>query len=308
MNTKYPVYQVDEAMVQQSPRSETEGQGRLRKVWIFHPELGTCLFKESNFSEQIMLNYQTDWSEKVAYELAKLIGIPTTRYEFSVATLPSFSREEIRGVLTPSYHENNCVVLNGEFFMNRFSPGYIQHYPGSYNVQSVLAAMNAMTVASPLDHWVPIDNIKTGSDIFTGYLLFDSWIGNQDRHSCNFEILAKDDHLELLPSFDHGNSLGAIMTNERRIEISPQEYMALLPSAFWTSEMTRVKTSDVFGQAASLMPAAAAVWIEKLSQIQSSQIQEIFDRIPEDRVAEDSLTFAQKLLNFNQKRLTGQLV
>jgi hypothetical protein len=303
MNTTYPVYQVDEDMVQPSPRSETEGQGRLRKAWIFHPELGTCLFKESNFGEQIMLNYQTDWSEKVAYELAKLIGIPIARYELSVATLRSFGQEETRGILTPIYHENNCVILNGEFFMNRFSPGYSQYYPGSYNVQSVMAAMDAMKVSSPLDNWMPIENIKTGSDIFTGYLLFDSWIGNQDRHSCNFEILVKDDHLEIAPSFDHGNSLGAIMAEALRSKVSPQEYMNFLPSAFWTSEMTRVKTSDVFGQAASLMPAAAAIWIERLSQIQSSQIQEVFDRIPEDRITRDSLIFAQQLLNFNQEKL-----
>jgi hypothetical protein len=303
MNIKYPVYQVDEDMVQPSPRSETEVQGRLRKAWVFHPELGTCLFKESIFGEQAMLNYQTDWSEKVAYELAKLIGIPVARYELSIATLRSFGQEETRGILTPRYHENNCVVLNGEFFLNRFSPGYSQYYPDSYNVPSVMAAMDTMKVASPLDNWVPIENIKTGSDIFTGYLLFDSWIGNQDRHSSNFEILVKNDHLEIAPSFDHGNSLGAIMTESRRREVSPQEYMTLLPSAFWNAEMTRVKASDVFGQAASLMPAAAAIWIERLSQIQSSQIQEVFDRIPEDRITRDSLSFAQQLLNFNQKKL-----
>lgn len=308
MEIKYPVYQVDEDMVQASLRSETENQGRLRKLWLLHPEFGTCLFKESSFSEQVILNYQTDWAEKVAFELAVLIGIPAARYEFSVASFMSFEEQEIRGILTPSYHQNNSVVISGEFFMNRFSPGYTQYYPSSYNIQSVMAAMDTMAVSPPLENWVSIDNIKTGSDIFTGYLLFDSWIGNQDRHSCNFEIMVKDDHLELAPSFDHGNSLGAIMSSDRQREISPSEYMTLLPSAFWTAEMTRVKASDVFGQAAVLKPAITEIWIERLAQIQPSQIQEIFDRIPDDRITKDRSTFAQQLLSFNQRQLVNEFI
>jgi hypothetical protein len=54
-----------------------EQMGTRRKFWFRHPDLGMCLFKLAR------PNTGEDWSEKVACEMAGLLGIPHARYEMA---------------------------------------------------------------------------------------------------------------------------------------------------------------------------------------------------------------------------------
>lgn len=47
-----------------------EAMGSKFKFWFKHQDLGKCLFK------QVRPNTGEDWSEKVAAELAELLGLP----------------------------------------------------------------------------------------------------------------------------------------------------------------------------------------------------------------------------------------
>ena len=48
-------------------------------------------------------------------------------------------------------------------------------------------------------------------DVFAGYLVFDAWIANTDRHAINWGVLTRqEDGLQALaPSFDHGSALAS---------------------------------------------------------------------------------------------------
>ena len=47
-------------------------------------------------------------------------------------------------------------------------------------------------------------------DVFAGYLAFDAWIANTDRHALNWEVIqSPTERMCLAPSFDHGAALGS---------------------------------------------------------------------------------------------------
>lgn len=54
-----------------------EQMGTKRKFWFRHSEFGMCLFKLAR------PDTGEDWSEKVACELARLLGLPHARYEMA---------------------------------------------------------------------------------------------------------------------------------------------------------------------------------------------------------------------------------
>jgi hypothetical protein len=54
-----------------------EQMGTKRKFWFRHPDLGMCLFKLARPGTG------EDWSEKVACEIAGVLGLPHARYELA---------------------------------------------------------------------------------------------------------------------------------------------------------------------------------------------------------------------------------
>lgn len=55
----------------------TEMMGTKYKFWFQHPTLGRCLYKQPR------RNSGEDWTEKIAAELAKLLGLPHAQYELA---------------------------------------------------------------------------------------------------------------------------------------------------------------------------------------------------------------------------------
>jgi hypothetical protein len=60
---KFPIYTMGKVEF-------SELSGVQDKVWLEHSKLGTVLFKASSIEET--LEIQTDWTEKVAYELGDI--------------------------------------------------------------------------------------------------------------------------------------------------------------------------------------------------------------------------------------------
>jgi hypothetical protein len=57
----------------------------------------------------------------------------------------------------------------------------------------------------------------TAFDVFAGFLVLDAWDGNQDRHEENGAVLRSPaGELSLAPSFDHGASLGFLLSEDQR--------------------------------------------------------------------------------------------
>jgi hypothetical protein len=160
------------------------------------------------------LNTGEHWSEKVACELATLLGLPHAHYELAVW-------KNRKGIITPSMVPEGGQLVHGNELLTHVYHNYPTHQKyrvKQHTLTSISVLMNHSAVQLPLD-WKVIKEIETAFDVFVGYLLLDAWIANQDRHHENWAfIITKEGTTHLAPTFDHGAGLGRNETDKNRQE------------------------------------------------------------------------------------------
>jgi hypothetical protein len=289
---KYPIFIVGEI-------AYTDQTGVHDKAWVDLPNLGRTLFKESSIGQTD--NIQTDWSEKVAYELAKLLCLPAARYELAEA-FPDPESDPIRGSISIDFALFNAQSKSGEEFLGDYYPDYVENYPASYSVERILDALAQSQVAVPSGFDLP-PGIDSGAKNFVGSLMLDNLISNCDRHDQNFEIqILPDGTKELAPTFDQGQALGATLNDEQRQTMSTVNYQEFLEGSFYDGSED-VKPPKAFQIAANRYPEAAAIWQERLARITPEQINEIFDRLPADRITPIAKKFAKQVINDGREQI-----
>ena len=300
MSDSFPIYQVTEVMKVAEDYS-IQLKGVLTKSWYEHPELGLCLFKAATSARVPIPNVRNDWVEKVVYEISKLLDLPTARYEFALAW------NEERQSFVPGSLSVNCLppgaesIAGGDLLANTL-PNYEAGYPLSYSVENVLKALAQNEVGCP-QNWVGIAGIDRATDLFVGYLALDAVCGGVDRHPNNWEVMVVDGRLDLVPSFDHGSSLGGNLSESTRATIAASGFAPnLMKSAFWNNT-ERVDPIQAFEIAVRLYPQI--VWQQRLKAITPTQINDIFARIPEGRITPAAAKFAIDLLESNRQTLAS---
>jgi hypothetical protein len=297
MSEKYQIYQLQ----RQNITDKIEEDGVLRKDWYSHPKLGECLLKETRSPEWDIgdnRDIRTDWSEKVVYEIAKSINIPAAQCELATGYFDN-STEPIESIISVNcIPTNNAGVVTGENLLIRNINGYKSDDLSQYTIENVLNALELSEVKPPSNWQQPISKIDTGAKLFIGYLMMDAWAINRDRHYRNWGVMSVGDRIELIPSYDHGLSLGST----DKINLSPERYAERSKSPFQGNNQ-QLSTFNAFNRAAQLYPDAAKIWQEQLAQITSTQINDIFNRIPASRITPTAAKFAIDLLTFNQKKI-----
>jgi hypothetical protein len=306
--TKYPIYQAEQVDADSSD-SINESEGRFYKYWCQHPQLGLCLFKAAVPDGYTAAERSLDWSEKVASELGKLLGLPVAQTEFAIGYAIERS-EYISGTVSVD-HSPTTQVISGRRFLSLVDPLYDIEQPDGadpYNIENIFCHLETNAVGLP-PNWNPPPDIDTGADLMVGYLIFDAWLSATDRHDENWELAILDDGYVLCPTFDHGDSLG--------VKLSPQERLLgsfnlpqLTESCWWQTkeidgrlETVEITTLEAFNNARQIKPIAARSWQQRLAAITPTQIEEIFDRIPEGRITPTAARFAIELLEFNRQEL-----
>ncbi len=135
-------------------------------------------------------------SEKIAYEIAKELGLECARVELG--------KDEA----------GNIGILNFLFV----SPPEITHTDiGSYLKET--ASSNEYAKFYTLTHIkVVLDSID--GSLFPGFaqiMVFDALIGEQDRHEDNWGILNDNGELRISPLYDNGDSLARDLANEESL-------------------------------------------------------------------------------------------
>lgn len=196
-------YQIIEVLEQHA--ETVEQLGTKPKFWYRGEDGLSYLLKESR------PDTGEHWAEKVACELCKLIGIPHAQYE-----LANFIGK--KGVVSLNFvpkgggliHGNELLVARNEKYpVSRF------HRVKEHTLDLVMHTIG-LTQAQPPIGWTPNDQIKRGTDVFAGYLMFDAWIANQDRHHENWGLIWTGKTAHLAPSYDHASSLGRNESDEKR--------------------------------------------------------------------------------------------
>jgi hypothetical protein len=176
-----------------------------------------------------------------------------------------------------------------------------------------MAIMKWPDIGMPLGY-APLQGIAQAADVFTGYLLLDALISNQDRHHENWGLLMSPGRrVTLAPTFDHASSLGRNELDEvrsRRLETkdrgdSVEMYVARAKSAFYQTlkAVNPLSTLAVFEEAVKLAPDGARIWIERLRQIHADQCENVFANIPANEMSVPARRFASQMIQANRARL-----
>lgn len=294
----YPVVHVPD-----SAAELTEQLGTKPKFWFRSEGITPTLFKEARPGTG------EDWAEKAAAELAALLGLPHADYDLA-------QWRDRRGVVTPSFVPVGGRLVHG----NELMAEVIEDYPKQefFRVRrhtlGVVMALVSLEIVAPPEGFAATASIRSGADVFAGYLLLDAWIGNQDRHHENWALIRHPrGDVTLAPSYDHASSLGRNETDENRRERlntrdqgrSLAAYVARARSALYANpgDAKPLGTLETFERAAAKRPASALEWLDRLDVVSRDQVEAIFASIPGHLISELGVEFATRMLALNKDRL-----
>lgn len=288
----------------------SEQMGTKFKFWYKDQLLGTTLFKEGR------PNTGENWAEKLASEFALMLGIPHAVYELA-------KWRDKTGVQSPSFVPSTGRLIHGNELLggkatDAENDAQLKYYAQrTHTASAVIGLLKQSSTIQPPRDYVQIGNLNTAVDIFVGYLLFDAWIANQDRHSENWGLVRIRDVLYLAPSYDHGSSLARNESDEKRSQIlstkdagsSIEAYARRAKSALYpiSSPGMKVKpllTVEAFEFAWQHAHSdSGKVWLERLSNISLANIRDTIQYVSDEYMSPVTKEFTERLLRTNRDRL-----
>lgn len=288
-------------------RTGHETMGTKKKFWCQADDGKRYLFKYRREGTG------EDWSEKVAAEVARALGVPHAEVE-----LASFQGNP--GTLTLDFTDpSGLALVHGNELLQERRPDYPAHtYYGAseHTVEAVLRVLGEPFVGPPTSVQ-PGPGLSTAVQWFLGYLLLDALIGNTDRHHENWGVLERVDAPErqvtLAPSYDHASSLGRELREEdRAARLDGKDrgrtvaaYAKAGRSALYrTPEDPRTMSPiDAFAEAMRAQEDAGRAWLTRLGSLDDATLAGIVNRVPGERASELARRFAIALMNENRRAL-----
>lgn len=278
--------------------TNVETSGAEAKFWLEEP--GT---KERWLFKSVTVKYGhvhgEDWAEKAASHLGGLIDIPCARTELAI-------RGELVGSISANLRPASYQMQPGQVVLETAgAPGYIHRSTGKlhpgHSLENIRDALSG--AMPPPDCALPFD--ACAFDVFAGYVLFDAWIANQDRHDNNWSVLspitAAAGPTRLSGSYDHASSLAFNEQDTRR------QTLLGLPDgvAQWCARgrANRFEGRPSLAAAAATAlqlacPEAREYWPEQLRRVSDEAVRHVLTRVP--RMSDAARMFATKLLEVNR--------
>lgn len=284
-------------------RISDEPMGSKDKFWCEDAAGTRFLFKNSR------PNTGEHWSEKLAVELGRRLGVPCARVELARCNgrLGCVVESFIARHSTSLHHGNELLQELDDSYPIAKIRGVSKHC-----VSTVLAVLE--NVRGPVED-LAHPALRCGADWFVGYLMLDALIVNTDRHHENWAVLQQPgDRRRLAPSYDHASSLGRELddsSRQRRLGGSDARdtvaaYVQRARSALYitTGDKKPVHPLRAFEAAARLRPAAAALWIERLRAHDFAQLAvNLTESLPDAVLSDASRSFAIHVLAEAEKQL-----
>lgn len=257
-----------------------------------------------------------DWAELICSKLCDLLGLPHVNYELA---------SEVKGevVLRPGVVCKSMVPSPNELILgNQLLQIFDEDYPTEqrykvhqHTVQSVAKILQALQ--PPTIDWMSSTppGVSTALGVFTGYVMLDAWVANQDRHHENWGAIwpGKGRELHLAPTFDHGAGLARnLLDEERRRRLETKDkgqtisaFSSKARSAFFRGdEDTKpLFTFEAFEKFRELCLEESRIWLSKLKSIDLEDVSTIIKRVPRDRMTPVCKEFTLRLLEHNRTTL-----
>ena len=275
-----------------------ETSGAEAKFWLEEPDTKRrWLFKSVTVKNGHV--HGEDWAEKAASHLADLIGIPCAQVELAV-------RGESVGSISANLRPDRYQMQPGQVLLETcHAQGYVHHSKGKQHPGHTLENIqDALREAMP-PPGCELPFSASAFDVFAGYVLFDAWIANQDRHDNNWSVLipitAVSGPMLLSGSYDHASSLAFNEQDSRR------ETLLSRPDGVtgWCSrgKANRFEGRPRLAEAAMTAlnlasPEAREYWIERLRVASDGDVRRVLGRVP--RMSDPARMFAVKLLEVNR--------
>ncbi len=275
-----------------------ETSGAEAKFWLEDPGTGQrWLFKSVTVKNDHV--HGEDWAEKAASHLARLLYIPCAEVEMAV-------REGEKGSIVANLRPPPYQMQPGQVVLESCgAPGYIHHSKGKdhpgHTLENIRDALR--DDRPPPGCALPFD--ASAFDVFAGYVLFDAWIANQDRHDNNWSVLtpitAVDSPRLLSGSYDHASSLafGVLDAKRRTLLDQPKGVATWCARGRANRFEGRPKLAEAANRALRLAsPEAREYWLGQLRLIGDADVRYVLNRVP--RMSVVARTFAAKLLELNR--------
>jgi hypothetical protein len=312
----YPIYEVrtastgtDEATHIVAPEHRDEQMGSKRKFWLRDPR--TSLWYLFKFSRE---NTGEHWSEKIACECARLLGLPHAEVELA-------KHDDAWGVLVKDIRADRkrSSLLHGNELLLELDPAYPAketYRVSEHTVERVAEALRTYNVMLPdssaLARELP-PGVEDALGVFVGYLLLDAIIGNTDRHHENWAVVGGRDSsgsrvLQLASTYDHASSLGRELLDPKRIarlkgtkRHGVDGYAEKTRSAFYRTagDSSAMSPRDAFVVAGRLRPTAAKSWRSRCDEVGAEAFERLLDRLPRSCASDAAVTFAQAMIRYN---------
>ena len=288
MDEKFPIAKVDPNW-----RREDEDMGSKRKFW-YRPvaeQRRRWLFKypKSGTGQH--------WAEKLAAEVARLLGIPRAEVKLAVFN-------GTRGSITKSFVANDLELVHGNQVLLAYAHGYDTEKRKFHQTDHTVA-----NVLTALDNAFCKDAAKQKAKAsFAEYLVLDAVIGNTDRHHENWGMLRKlkdgDWYGFLAPSFDHASSLGRELREDARARMLGEDRVGAYVergrgAVFWSAEDVHGPSPlELVRRGAHAFPELFRPALDKIDRLEN-HVDTLFRRMPDRWMSPLATEFAAAMMHYS---------
>jgi hypothetical protein len=224
-----------------------------------------------------------------------------------------------RCVVSPNIVPADCSLITGNELLGRYQPYYsqaVKYKQSAHTLDAIWDVFEQSACELPLN-WDAPRAVRTAQDVFVGYLLLDTLIGNTDRHDENWALIQAPEEAvnrrHLAPTFDHASSLGCHETDDGRnirletrdIGRSVEAYADRSRSALYASPNARqpLRNLEALTLASHNTRRAIKWWLERLDAIDDVRIDILLEEIPNERMSSAAAAFARRMILHNRKRI-----
>ncbi len=310
MKNPYPVYELFLSPTSNDSRLGIEQMGSKRKFWVLIDKLPgrPWLFKYSRKGTG------EHWSEKIASEIAPLIGLKAVRVE-----LAEFEGHD--GVIVENLipheikNDSEVPIKKGELIHgNELLAGRIEVYEKTK--QRFQFDHSWQNICLVFQNIVPKSDYNTVMQDVAGLLVLDALIVNTDRHHENWAVLTlpKEKILQLAPSYDHASSLGRELTDKKRINLLKNKIVG---------QYVKKANGAIYGESSSKHPdnplefvkwavsqnyAWFKPWLEAVEKIAAKEYDSIVDRVPKRIMTDPAKRMVLAVLEYTSTFLKELIV
>lgn len=236
-----------------------------------------------------------DIAERVAAELAGLLELPAAEVQLA-------QNGSLHGIISRNVTPDGWTMQGGDILLSVL-PGYISCQGDGRPKNRV--GHNLTNIRHILDGVSgPPGSCETwsGFDVFSGYLLFDAWIANTDRHAMNWAVLIQRESRALAASFDHGSALASGSSDDDLVGADPLAFSRRgMASRF--EDGRSVSLVELAQESIALAGDRAGQWIERLEAVTDGAVDRILADVP--GLSVERRSFLNDILSENRRRLVS---